>query len=584
MPNSPPSKGSLSQGNEAARTPTSPGAIDTSRARRAEGISFGPFRLFPAIRVLEQDGASVELGSRALDILIMLVERAGEIVSNRELIARVWRGLVVEPSSLRVQMTSLRRALGDRKDGARYVINVPGQGYSFVSPIVLEGEWAHPFQALSYEPPDATLIATAGRPVPVAPLHMEVAQPSGGTSDLQHPERGSRPSLAVLPFRIIGEQVRYQALASALPDELITELARLRWLFITARGSSFRVRAVAREFGEIGRLLGVRYCLWGTLEISGRRLVISVQLVDTLDEGIVWADRFSGRIDDVHAIREEIRGRVLIALDVRIPMHEAARACLSMPDDLDSWSAYHLGLQRVYRYTRADNAAAAQLFQRAVTLDPSFARGHAGLSFVHFQTAMMRYSEDIEGEVAQARRCAERGLELDPIDPFVNFTMGRSYWIDGDLESCWSWLERATSISPNYAQAIYSRAMTEAFGGRALEGRAHADLAMRLSPIDPLYYAMLGARAFTHMAKGEDFEAAEWADRSASSPGAHALAAMIAAAAHCLNGQTARAGWWAAKARERSPALGREDFFRAFPIRLDPMRARVAHALTQLGF
>jgi tetratricopeptide (TPR) repeat protein len=255
-----------------------------------------------------------------------------------------------------------------------------------------------------------------------------------------------------------------------------------------------------------------------------------------------------------------------------------------MPDDLDSWSAYHLGLQRVYRYTRADNAAAAHLFQRAVTLDPSFARGHAGLSFVHFQTAMMRYSEDIDGEVAQARRCAERGLELDPIDPFVNFTMGRSYWIDGDLESCWSWLERATSISPNYAQAIYSRAMTEALAGRAFEGRTHADLAMRLSPIDPLYYAMLGARAFTHMANGEDFEAAEWAERSASSPGAHALAAMIAAAAHSLNGQTARAAWWTAKARERSPALGREDFFRAFPMTLDPMRARVAHALTQLGF
>jgi tetratricopeptide (TPR) repeat protein len=344
------------------------------------------------------------------------------------------------------------------------------------------------------------------------------------------------------------------------------------------------VRAGAREFVEIGRLLGVRYCLWGTIEVLARRLVVTVELVDTRDEGIVWADRFSGRIDDVHSIREEIRGRVLVALDVRIPMHEAARARLSMPDDLDAWSAYHLGLQHVYRFTRTDNAAASHLFQRAVTLDPSFARAHAGLSFVHFQTAMMRYTDHVKGEVAQARRCAQRGLELDPIDPFVNFTMGRSYWIDGDLDSCLSWLERATNISPNYAQGFCSRAMTEALAGRTSEGRTHADLAMRLSPIDPLYYAMLGARAFTHMAKGEDFEAAEWAERSACSPGAHALAAMIAAAAHSLNGHAARAAWWAANVRERNPTLGREDFFRAFPMMLDTMRARVLRALTQLGF
>jgi TolB-like protein/DNA-binding winged helix-turn-helix (wHTH) protein len=588
MPNSTDAKstqpiGSPSQVDGTTDSPTSLAGIAPSSLRCAESISFGPFRLVPAARVIEKDGTSLELGSRALDILIVLAEHAGEIVSARELIARVWRGLVVEPSGLRVQMTNLRRALGDGQAGARYVINVPGQGYSFVAPIVLEGESAHRLR-LASQPPDTRLTAGMARPLPAVQRLVDGARPSGGNSDARHPQRGSRPSLAVLPFRIVGEHIRYQALASALPDELITELSCLRWLFITARGSSFRVRAAACEFGEIGRLLGVRYCLWGTLEISGRRLVVTVELVDTLDEGIVWADRFSGRIDDVHSFREEIRRQVLVALDVRIPMHEAARARLSTPDDLNAWSAYHLGLQHVYRYTPADNAAAAHLFQRAVTLDPSFARAHAGLSFVHFQTAMMRYTADIKGEVAQARRCAERGLELDPIDPFVNFTMGRSYWIDGDLDSCWSWLERATNICPNYAQAIYSRGMTEALAGRTVEGRAHADLAMRLSPIDPLYYAMLGARAFAHMAKGEDFEAAEWAERSACSPGAHALAAMIAAAAHSLNGQAARAAWWAAKARERSPALGREDFFRAFPMVLDTMRTRVTHALTQLGF
>jgi TolB-like protein len=396
-------------------------------------------------------------------------------------------------------------------------------------------------------------------------------------------EQHSRPSLAVLPFRLAGDGGKYAALAIALPDELITELSRLRWLFVTARGSSFRLSAPDAEFGDIGRLLRVRYCLWGTIEVSDRRVIVTVELVDTTDGGIVWADRFSGQIDDVHAMREDILSRVLTALEIQIPVHEAALARLGASENLNAWSAYHLGLQHMYRFNRVDNGAAAALFQRAVALDPSFARAHAGLSFIHFQTAFMRYADDIAGETAQARRCAERGLELDPLDPFVNFTMGRTFWLEGDLQSSLGWLERSTIISPHYAQGIYARAWTEALASRPQEGRLHADLAMRLSPLDPLYYAMLGTRALTHLAVGEDAQAADWAERAARSPGAHVLIAMIAAAAQALNGDAARASYWATNVRERTATLNRDDFCRAFPMKSDGMRERVLQALAQLG-
>jgi tetratricopeptide (TPR) repeat protein len=196
----------------------------------------------------------------------------------------------------------------------------------------------------------------------------------------------------------------------------------------------------------------------------------------------------------------------------------------------------------------------------------------------------MRYKDDVASEIGQARRLAERALELDPLDPFVNFTMGRSYWLEGDLDSSLGWLERATSVSPNYAQGIYARAWTEALAGRALEGRQHVDLAMRLSPIDPLHYAMMATRALTHMVLGEDAEAADWAERAARSPGAHVLIAMIATAAQALKGDAGRAAAWAANVRERNSALTREDFCRAFPMKSDTMRARVLQVLTQHGF
>jgi hypothetical protein len=120
--------------------------------------------------------------------------------------------------------------------------------------------------------------------------------------------------------------------------------------------------------------------------------------------------------------------------------------------------------------------------------------------------------------------------------------------------------------------------------GRPVDGRQHVDLAMRHSPLDPLYYAMLATRAFTHMVLNEDAQAAHWAERGARSHGAHVLIAMIASAAHTLAGDDARAAFWAANVRERNDNLTREDFFRAFPMKLDPLRARVDQALVRVGF
>jgi len=132
-----------------------------------------------------------------------------------------------------------------------------------------------------------------------------------------------------------------------------------------------------------------------------------------------------------------------------------------------------------------------QFARRAVRSDPGFARAYAGLSFVHFQTAFLRQAGDMVAEVAKARDYAQQGVDLDPLDPFVNFTMGRSYWLEADLDRSYPRLERATSLCPSYAQGIYALAWTETMSGAPLHARDHLDLYMRLSPLDPLHYAML---------------------------------------------------------------------------------------------
>lgn len=523
---------------------------------------FTPYELDMARCELRAGGATCSLEPQVFKLLALLVENHDRLVSKEEIIDKVWDGRVVSDAAVASRVKSARHALGDDGKSQRFIKTLHKQGFRFVGNVKISRGTA-PLSAAN-----SATVTTANEP---------------GTA-IQPLEQLLRPSLAVLPFRMLGDGGRYAALALALPAELITELSCLRWLFVTARASSFRLHTSDTELADIGRLLRVRYCLSGTIEVTDQIVVVSVELAETADGGIVWADRFSARLDDVHAMRELIRLRVLTALEIQIPVREAASARAGAAKGLDAWSAYHLGMQHMYRFNRVDNGAAAALFNRAIALDPYFARAHAGLSFIHFQTAFMGYSEDITGETGHARRFAERGMELDPLDPFVNFTMGRTYWLEGDLDSSLGWLERATTISPHYAQGIYARAWTETMAARSQEGRQHVDLAMRLSPLDPLYYAMLGTRAFTHLAVGEDAEAAEWAEQAARSPGAHVLIAMIAGAAHTLSGDVTRAKFWAANARARNAALTREDFCRSFPMKSDAMRTRVLRALEDLGF
>jgi len=312
-------------------------------------------------------------------------------------------------------------------------------------------------------------------------------------------------------------------------------------------------------------------------------MTISVELSDTHDKGIVWSERFSADVGAVHELRDEIVRAVTNSLEVRIPLNEARRAQLMAPDSLDAWSAYHLGLRYMYRFTREDNAAATDLFARAIAMEPGFARAYAGLSFTHFQNAFLRYSEDSEAPKL-AQHYAGLCLERDPVDPFGHFTMGRAHWLRGDLEGSLPWLERANALNPNYAQARYSRAWTEALLGSARVSQSNVDAALALSPLDPLVYGMLGVKSFSHMVLGDSARAAEWAERAANSPGAHALIEMIAVTAHSFNADQDRARAWAESVRARAPHLNKADFLRAFPFKDPSISERIGKALAQHGF
>jgi TolB-like protein len=508
---------------------------------------FDDFTLDAARFELRKGGETLPAEPQVLSLLLLLAENRERMVGKDELVEKIWGGRIVSDSAISSRVKSARQLLGDDGKAQRYLRTVHGKGFRFAGEVRLE------------------------LPAAVAAAETEPAPPP------------QRPSIAVLPFGLLGAPGAYGAIADALPHELIAELSRLRWLFVIARGSSFRFRGPETDAVAAGRALGVAYCLSGQVEIAAGRLSITVELADTRDGSAIWGERYSGPLDDVHEIRGRIVASIVTALEIRIPAHEAERARLGGSGNLDAWAAYHLGLEQLYRYNRSDNSAARALFEQAVALDPAFARAHAAIGFTRFQEGFMRYGADADAPKLAARTAAERAIELDPLDPFVNHVMGRVAWLEGDLGGSLAWLDRATGLSPSYAQGVYVGGLARALTGAAEEALGNIELAVGLSPLDPLRYGMLSTRGIAHVLLGNHAEAVRWAEMGVHSPGAHKHIALVAAVAREMAGERDKASAWVAQARRMDPAIAAADFLRSFPFSDEAGRAIFADALASHG-
>ncbi len=512
---------------------------------------FGDFRLDPEKFELARGAEPVRLEPQVLALLLHLVRNRDRMVTKDEIVEKVWQGRVASDASLSSRIRSARRAVDD--DGARQAVirTVHGLGFRFVAAVAQ----AVPAQAAA------------------TPHSMEPAShPSG------------RPSIAVLPFRPLAMAPDLAILADAIPYEIIQALSRLRWLAVIARGSSFRFRQPDPDLDLIATALAVRYVLSGVIEATGRGLAVTLQLSDSSTREVIWSDRLVAPLDGIDDLRYRIVAHLVTALEVYIPLNEARSAHVANIETLDAWANYHLGLQRLYRFTGDDNRHAKAYFERAVQLDPRFARAHAGLSFTSFLDAFLHLTPDVGAATLAARRHAERGLELDPLDPFTNFTMGRSHWLTHDLEAAAEWLDRATTLNPNYAQGFYSSAMTSMLVGDAALTVAGLDTALHLSPLDPLLYGMHGVRAQMFIQTGDYASAARWGDKAATTPGAHYLIAMIALAANSLAGRDDQADRWRQEVRRRKTDATAAHYFAAFPTRDAASRLRIASELRRHGF
>jgi TolB-like protein/Flp pilus assembly protein TadD len=396
------------------------------------------------------------------------------------------------------------------------------------------------------------------------------------------PALPAKPSLAVLPFSNMSGDAEQEYFADGMAEDIITGLSRLRWLFVIARNSSFTYKGRSVDVREVGRELGVRYVLEGSVRTSGNRMRITAQLVESETGNHIWADRYDRALEDVFAVQDEITESVIGCIQPELYAAEHARAKRKPPQSLDAWEGFLRAMFLYSQHSDASTAEALSMLDRAVALDPSYAQAH-GLRAVCLAWRAFQGWEDRDTAFAEAAEAADRAVAYDPYEPWAflaNGFIAVARWRDPEAVAAFS---RAVDLSPNLAYAHGLLGAAHAFGGRPNEAIESIDRGVRLSPRDifgeefQLYYA------FAHFQAGRYAEAASAAQVAIRQRPGHAVPYIMAAASYGLNGEIDRAREVATHLAELVPGISAAELEETFLYCRQEDRSRLAAGLRAGG-
>jgi adenylate cyclase len=390
-------------------------------------------------------------------------------------------------------------------------------------------------------------------------------------------------SIAVLPFENMSPDPDQEFFGDGISEDIITELSKFRSLFVIARNSSFIFKGHAVDVKEVSEKLGVRYVVEGSVRRAGRRVRITAQLIDAIENRHLWADRFDREIEDIFAVQDEVTHAIVLAIEPTLASSERQRAARKPPDSLDAWECYQRGLWQLFHYTYEGCLGALELMQRAVELDPTFSSAQAGLAFTLYYTVLMEFSENRGRDLERAMNAAKEAVMLDENDAFSHVALGRLYTITARHDAAIAACDTAIAINPSFANAHFGRAHSLWHAGRAAEAIESHDEAICLSPRDPMTWAFLASKAIALLMLGRHEEAIECSRRAQQQPNAGTFAYAAEVSALGRLGLERDAGDAVARLRRHKADVSVGFFRRALPVTHEPSRERFFSGLLRAG-
>jgi TolB-like protein/class 3 adenylate cyclase len=394
-----------------------------------------------------------------------------------------------------------------------------------------------------------------------------------------------KPSIAVLPFQNMSGDPEQEYFADGMVEEIITALSRFHWLFVIARTSTFTYKGRAVDVKQIGRELGVRYVLEGSVRKAANRLRITGQLVEASTGVHLWADRFEGGVEDVFDLQDQVTASVVGAIAPRLGQAEIDRTKRKPTESLDAYDYFLRGMANVHRWTREANNEALQNFRCAIERDPEFASAYGLAARCYSQRKECGWMADRLRETAEAERLARLAAEFGKDDAIALCTAGIALaYVVGNLDDGDALIDQALVLNPSLAWAWVFGSWVKIWLGEADVAMERGARAMRLSPNEPevLFY-MQTATAYSHFLVGRYAEALSWAQTAMRQRPNFVISICAAAASGALAGRVADAQEAMASLRQLAPALRIADLKELFPFRRRDDSARWAEGLRKAG-
>jgi len=397
---------------------------------------------------------------------------------------------------------------------------------------------------------------TPARPIlELSPV--ERVESDGGTrvEALPRPEAlaiPEMPSIVVLPFQNLSGDPEQEYFSDGIVEEITTALSRFRSLFVISRNSAFTYKGRAADVRQVGRELGVRYLLEGSVRKAANRVRITGQLIEAASAAHLWADRFDGTPEDIFDLQDQVTARVVGAISPALEQAEIARVKRKPTESLGAYDYFLRGRAALHEGSVQGHKEALQLFYRAIELDPDFASAYGMAAYCYCHRKTNGWLADRQEEIAETERLARRAIEADTDDAVALSYGGFALaYVVGELDTGVAFIDRALLLNPNLANAWNVSGWVRVWRGEPEVAIEHLVRATRLSPLDPLTNRTRTTTAHAHFFAGRYDEAASWAAMTLREWPDYQTALRIAAASYALAGRLQEAG----SARERLQKL-----------------------------
>jgi TolB-like protein/tetratricopeptide (TPR) repeat protein len=476
-------------------------------------------------RELHRGADVVSVAPQVFDLLDYLIRNRERVVTKDDVINVIWNGRIVSDAALTTRLNAARTAIGDSGEEQRLIKTLPRKGFRFVGPVR-----------------EAQAAAVADNPV-------EPSKPNLTLPD--------KPSIAVLPFANLSSDPEQDYFADGMVEDIITALSRFKALFVIARNSSFTYKGRAVDVKQVGRELGVRYVLEGSVRKAANRVRITGQLVDTATGAHLWADRFDGGLGDIFDLQDQVTESVVGAIAPAVEKAEIERAKRKPTESLDAYTLYLRGLAKLYQFgSRQANDEALRLFNSAIELDPDFAAAYGRAASCYPFAKTNGWFSDTANEIAEVTRLAQRAVELGKDDAIALAASGWALaYVVRDLEVGAALIDRALVLNSNLAEAWNFGGWVKNFLGEPEPAIERFARAMRLSPLDPRAIGMRAGTAHAQFFLGRYDEAASWAAMALQDNPDFQPGLRIAVASNAMAGRPEQAHKAMARLRQLNPTL-----------------------------